>query len=146
MVVFDLFILHYLNIIKWLVLQNLWFWIFTCCKYQFFFETKDCCSGLTFWQMSHIYKKEKCRSMKREMQKHENEKCKRQVNLIGRAKFGNDINLLYQDIASLKWAIPHFKKANSFFLILLTYTGLALVVIAYARHFVCSCRAYKKAP
>ena len=56
--------------------------------------------------MSHIYKKEKCRSMKREMQKHEkkkcrsmkremqkheNEKCKRQVNLIGRAKFGNDI-------------------------------------------------------
>ena len=25
------------------------------------------------------------------MWKHENEKCKRQVNLIGRAKFGNDI-------------------------------------------------------
>ena len=49
--------------------------------------------------MSHIYKKEKCRSMKRKnaeawkekMQKHENEKCRRQVNLIGRAKFGNDI-------------------------------------------------------
>ena len=56
--------------------------------------------------MSHIYKKEKCRNMKRknaeawkekcrsikkEMWKHENEKCKRQVNLIGRAKFGNDI-------------------------------------------------------
>ena len=29
--------------------------------------------------------------MKKEMQKHENEKCKMQVNLIGRAKFGNDI-------------------------------------------------------
>lgn len=28
---------------------------------------------------------------KKEMWKHENEKCKRQVNLIGRAKFGNDI-------------------------------------------------------
>ena len=41
--------------------------------------------------MPHIYKKEKCRSIKKEMQKHENEKCKRQVNLIGRAKFGNDI-------------------------------------------------------
>ena len=44
------------------------------------------------------HEKKKCRSMKREMQKHkkkmwkhENEKCKRQVNLIGRAKFGNDI-------------------------------------------------------
>ena len=36
-------------------------------------------------------RKEKCRSMKRKMQKHENEKCERQVNLIGRAKFGNDI-------------------------------------------------------
>ena len=43
--------------------------------------------------------KKKCRSKKREMQKHENEKCgsmkmkkyERQVNLIGRAKFGNDI-------------------------------------------------------
>ena len=64
--------------------------------------------------MSHIYKKEKCRSMKREMWKHEKKemqkhekrnaeawkkkcrsiktkKCRRQVNLIGRAKFGNDI-------------------------------------------------------
>ena len=78
--------------------------------------------------MSHIYKKEKCRSMKKEMQKHEKrnaeawkekcgsmktemqkhekrnveawkkkcgsmktKKCRRQVNLIGRAKFGNDI-------------------------------------------------------
>ena len=36
-------------------------------------------------------RKEKCRSMKRKMQKHENEKCERQVNLIGRAKLGNDI-------------------------------------------------------
>ncbi len=45
------------------------------------------------------HEKRKCRSMKREMQKHENEKCgsmktkkcERQVNLIERAKFGNDI-------------------------------------------------------
>ena len=37
------------------------------------------------------HKKEKCRSIKIEMWKHENEKCGRQVNLIGRAKFGNDI-------------------------------------------------------
>lgn len=26
--------------------------------------------------MSHIYKKEKCRSMKKEMQKHKKEKCR----------------------------------------------------------------------
>lgn len=37
------------------------------------------------------HEKKKCRSIKIEMQKHKNEKCRRQVNLIGRAKFENDI-------------------------------------------------------
>ena len=89
--------------------------------------------------MSHIYKKEKCRSMKREMWKHEKknaeawkEKCRsmKTKNVKGRSilleeqKFGNDINLLYQDIASLKWAIPHFKK-QTVFSNTLKHTGLA---------------------
>gem|GEM_PF-1806777 len=40
MVVFDHIFLNYPYIIKWLVLQNLWFWIYTCCKYQFFLRQK----------------------------------------------------------------------------------------------------------
>ena len=40
MVVLDRIFLNYLYIIKWLVLQNLWFWINTCCKYQFFLRQK----------------------------------------------------------------------------------------------------------
>lgn len=36
-------------------------------------------------------RKEKCGSIKQEMWKQEMKKCRRQVNLIGRAKFENNI-------------------------------------------------------
>ena len=75
--------------------------------------------------MSHIYKKEKCRNMKKEMWKHEKKKCRRQVYLIGRVKIWKR----YKTKVNNRWCVSAVcqattrslhvstatKKANSFF-------------------------------
>ena len=65
--------------------------------------------------MSHIYKKEKCRSKKKEMWKHEKKKCRRQVNLIVRAKIWKRYKSSLSRHSFFKMGHTAFLRSKQFF-------------------------------